>query len=140
MNKLHIRDARGDEREAIRALTLVAYAEYATVMTPTAWAGLYAAQLSALTADDAEWIVAERDGALVGSVMLFQPENNVYGDPRAGASWPELRMLAVAQSARGQGVGKALVNECIRRAKAHGATALGLHTSDSLQIATKMYQ
>jgi ribosomal protein S18 acetylase RimI-like enzyme len=49
-------------------------------------------------------------------------------------------MLAVAKSARGQGVGKALVNECIRRAKAHGAKALGLHTSDSLRVAIKMYE
>jgi nitroreductase len=36
---------------------------------------------------------------------------------------------------REQGVGTALMHECIRRARQAGATALGLHTSDSLLIA-----
>ncbi|MEO7908850.1 MAG: GNAT family N-acetyltransferase [Roseiflexaceae bacterium] len=136
-----IRDARAEDRGAIRALTLAAYAEYATIMTPTAWAGLRQALLAGLEAGGAvERIVAEQDGTLIGSVMLYSPSANAYGDAVAGAGWPELRLLAVAAMARGQGVGTALVEECTRRARDAGANALGLHTSESLKAAIHMYE
>jgi ribosomal protein S18 acetylase RimI-like enzyme len=141
LNQLHIRDARTEDRGAIRALTLAAYAEYATLMTPSAWAGLRQAVLAGLDAEGAvERIVAERDGVLLGSVMLYPAATNAYGDALAQASWPELRLLAVAPAARGQGVGTALVQECMRRAQRAGASALGLHTSESLQTAIRMYE
>src|SRR4051812_26448129 len=137
--RLNIRDARADERAAIRALTLAAYAEYATIMAPTAWAGLRQALLSGLAAEGAvERIVAEQEGALVGSVMLYSPTASAYGDAVVGAGLPELRLLAVAAAARGQGVGTALVEECMWRARRVGASALGLHTSESLQAAIRM--
>jgi len=140
-SRFSIRDARADERAAIRDLTLAAYAEYATIMTPTAWAALRQAVLAGLEAEGAvERIVAEQDGALLGSVMLYSPAANAYGDVVAGAGWPELRLLAVAPAARGQGVGAALVGECMRRAQHAGASALGLHTSESLQAAIRMYE
>src|SRR5690242_9980638 len=112
-----IRDAQPADRTAIRELTLAAYAEYATIMTPPAWAGLRQAVLAGLDAEGAiERIVAERDGALLGSVMLYSPAAQAYGAAVAAAGWPELRLLAVAPAARGQGVGTALVQECMRRA------------------------
>ena len=147
-SRFTIRDARAEDRASIRDLTLAAYAEYATIMTPTAWAGLRQAVLAALEAEGAEErIVAEQDGAppyigipLLGSVMLYPPAANAYGAAVAEAGWPELRLLAVAAAARGQGVGTALVEECIRRARRAGASALGLHTSESLQAAIRMYE
>jgi ribosomal protein S18 acetylase RimI-like enzyme len=50
-----------------------------------------------------------------------------------------LRLLAVAGDARGQGVGQALVDECVRRARRMGAAELGLHTSASMAAARRMY-
>ena len=38
------------------------------------------------------------------------------------------------------GVGKALVMECVRRARARGAAELGLHTSRSMRVALGMYE
>ena len=141
LNLLHIRDAHADEHAAIRALTLAAYAEYAPIMTPTAWAALQQAVLAGLDAEGAvERIVAEQNGALLGSVMLYSPTANAYGTAVAQAGWPELRLLAVAPAARGQGVGRALVEECMRRARRAGASALGLHTSESLRAAIHMYE
>ncbi len=127
---------------AIRALTLAAYAEYADVMTPTAWQGLRGAVTSALDDHDspAERIVALRGTALLGSVMLFPPSVAAYDAAAGEANWPELRLLAVDHAARGQGIGKLLVRECVRRARAAGATDLGLHTSDSLWVAVRMYE
>jgi predicted N-acetyltransferase YhbS len=137
---LVIRDARPDERDAMRALTLQAYEQYASVMEPDAWAGLHAAVRTALEIEDAERIVAKRGGRLLGSVMLFPPASDAYRGETGPASWPELRLLAVTPEARGEGVGQALVDECVRRARRMGAANLGLHTSRSMEAAIRMYQ
>ena len=136
-----VRSAREDERDAIRELTLRAYAEYGTVMAPSAWAGLEQAVRAALASEErADRIVAERGGALVGSVLLYPPAADAYAGAARRASWPEVRLLAVAPEARGQGVGRALMDECVRRARAAGAAELGLHTSRSMEAATRMYE
>ena len=138
---VRIRDARADEREAIREITLAAYGEYAGVMEPSAWAALRQAVTRALAAEGpAERIVAEQDGRLVGSVMLFPRSADAYEGAVAEAHWPELRLLAVAREARGRGVGEALVKECVRRARLTGASELGLHTSRSMRAAVRMYE
>jgi ribosomal protein S18 acetylase RimI-like enzyme len=49
-------------------------------------------------------------------------------------------LLAVAPSARGRGVGVALMNECIHRARSAAATALTLHTTDLMQAAMRLYE
>lgn len=138
---LALRDARPDERDAVGDLTLRAYAELAAVMAPSAWAGLEQAVRSALDTDaPAERIVAEAAGALVGSVMLYPPAVDAYGGAAGRVPWPELRLLAVAPEARGLGVGRALLDECVRRARRMGARALGLHTSRSMRAAIALYE
>ena len=136
-----VRDAQADERDAIRQITLSAYAQYATIMTPSAWAGLRHALATALTiGGGAQRIVADRDGVVVGSVLLFPPSTNAYGGIAATAPWPEMRLLAVASDARGVGVGRLLIDECIRRTCVLGAEAIGLHTSPSMREAIRLYE
>lgn len=136
-----VRDARPEERGAVRELTLRAYAEHAAVMAPAAWAGLDAAVRAALDGRGGESrIVAERDGALLGSVMLFPPAADAYGGAAGEVGWPVLRLLAVDPEARGEGIGQALVEECVRRARRMGAAELGLHSSASLRAAIRMYE
>lgn len=141
LSEIKIRDAHEDDRAAIRELTLKAYSEYAAVMAPTAWAGLDQAVRTALdTAEGAERIVAEQDGRIVGSVMLYPPSSDAYRGVTVRADAPELRLLAVAPEMRGRGIGQALVKECIQRARRMGAGELGLHTSKSMQPAIAMYR
>jgi GNAT superfamily N-acetyltransferase len=137
-----VRDARADERELVRELTLRAYAEYASVMETGAWAGLEGAVRAALASDEAgvERIVAEHGGAVVGCVALYPPAADAYAGLARTSRWPELRLLAVAPEARGHGVGRALVDECVRRARRMGAAELGLHTSHSMRVARAMYE
>jgi GNAT superfamily N-acetyltransferase len=138
---VRIRDARPDERAAANELTLRAYAEYATIMSAAAWAGLEAAMRSALGSDErVERIVALRDEKLVGSVMLYPASADAYSGAVGRASSPEVRLLAVAPNARGLGIGRALMAECVRRARDAGASELGVHTSRSMQIAMRMYE
>lgn len=81
-------------------------------------------------AREAAW-VAERAGAIVGSVFLVQ------GDDPATA---KLRLLYVEPSARGLGIGRMLVRACIARACAIGYEKLVLWTNDILIAARGIYQ
>lgn len=135
-----IRDARPHERTAVRDLTLRAYAEFESIMDPTSWAGLDGAVRGALASNaPAECIVAEDRGQVIGSVMLYPASATAYGDLAGAVDSPEVRLVAVAPEARGRGVARALMNECIRRARAAGATSLGLHTSRSMRAAIALY-
>ncbi|MDQ2717060.1 MAG: GNAT family N-acetyltransferase [Chloroflexota bacterium] len=144
MNKrihLSIRDAREDERPTIQAVTLAAYEEYAAVLPRPLWEG-YRQQLL-LTLDEeepVERIVAESEGSIVGSVLLYPSQAQAYSGVEVGIGWPEVRLLAVAPGVRGQGVGSALMDECERRARRAGATMLGLHTTDMMREAVRLYE
>ncbi len=138
---LTIRDARADELDMVRELTLAAYAEYAMIMHPSAWEGLQQAINNGLnTLDAAECIVAEQQGVLVGSVLLFSASANAYGATAHQTGWPEVRLLAVVPAARGDGVGTALLGECVLRAQRAGVAGLGLHTSASMRVGIRIYE
>ena len=140
-NDLHIREARAGESDRIRVLTRAAYAEYEHTMTPAAWRALAGAVQTALqTSERVERIVAQRGNEIVGSVMLYAAAADAYQGAVARASFPEVRMLAVAPAARGEGIGRALMDECVRRARQAGGTELGLHTSASMRAAIHMYE
>ncbi len=139
--QIDIRDARPGERPAIADLTMAAYAEHARTMEPTAWALLERVLRNTLASDPpGEWIVAERAGALAGSVLLSPPVAGAYGGEVEQIDWPEVRLLAVEPALRGQGVGQALMDECVARARAAGYRTLGLHSSASLRAALRMYE
>ena len=88
----------------------------------------------------AQRIVAEQGEVLIGSVMLFPPSVDAYGERGPRIRSPEIRALAVAPGARGLGVARMLVNECMRRAREAGANAIGLHTSPSMRDAIRLYE
>ena len=142
MKNVSLRDANGDDLDAIRELTLSAYREYAATM-PEHWEGYRQGILNTLShPEPAEQIVAEEEGAIVGTVLLY-PAGSVFSSPNRSPvtlAWPEMRLLAVGPAARGSGIGSLLVHECLRRARNSGAEALTLHTSDIMQVAMRMYE
>ncbi|GHO87580.1 GNAT family N-acetyltransferase [Dictyobacter formicarum] len=87
-----------------------------------------------------ERLVAEQNGSIVGSVMLFPPATNPYANALICASYPEVRFLAVLPQMRGQGIGTALMKERERHAQEAGAQAIGLHTAEVMQTAIRMYE
>ena len=138
---IHLRDARPADRGTIADLTMRAYGEYATVMHPGAWAALEDALRDSLADDTGVTrIVAELGDRIVGSVALYDPGAAHYTGLDSETAWPEVRLVAVDPSVRGRGVARALVLECVRRARAAGATTLGLHTSQSMHTAQRLYE
>ena len=136
-----IRDMHADESDAVRQITLAAYGEYAAIMPEPLWLGYRRQLLATLESQGpVERIVAERAGSIAGSVLLFPPATDAYGAATASGDYPEVRLLAVAPEARGHGIGAALMQECARRARGAGAAALGLHTTDIMRAAVRMYE
>ena len=139
---LTLRDGKESDRAAILNVTLSAFQEYAARM-PVHWEDYRKGILSALAdVKPAEQIVAEENGIIVGSVLLY-PAGTVFSNPNRPIlklPWPEIRLLAVAAEARGRGIGTALIRECIRRVRRSGASALTLHTSEVMQVAMRMYE
>lgn len=136
-----VRTARAHERDEIVRLTRAAYAEYAELMERSAWSALEAAIEASLGDDrDVTRLVAELDGAIVGSAALYAPNAAAYGSLAAATAWPEVRLVAVAPSARGRGVARALVEACVDLARRAGAPAIGLHTSRSMRAAMRLYE
>src|SRR2546428_181811 len=75
------------------------------------------------------WIV-ELDGENVGSVFCIKKTEAVA----------RLRLLLVEPRARGLGIGKRLVEQCVRFARKVGYRKLTLWTNDVLQAARRIYE
>jgi ribosomal protein S18 acetylase RimI-like enzyme len=107
--------------------------------------GLFEAYLSsaldvASRLQSAEVLVAEVDGRMVGTITFYANANDEGMPSRFPSHTAGIRATAVEPSARGNGIGRALVDACIERAEAAGLASIALHTADFMVAAVALYE
>ena len=134
-----IRAAGPSDLPAVRRVLLAAYQEYAATLPPAVF-GRYLTDILDVgsRAGAGELLVAERGGRVVGTVTFYpDAAGEELGWP---AGWAGLRALGVEPRARGLGIGLALLEACLERARAAGAPVLCLHTAEFMTAAVAIYQ
>jgi GNAT superfamily N-acetyltransferase len=127
-----IRPVRPDECDRVGDLVVDAYrllgdpGEYETVLRDVAD-----------RSQRADVAVAVLNGAIAGTVTFVGSVGPYAESDDPDGSW--LRMLAVDAAFRGQGIGAALVEWCVRRAREFGRARLVLHTTDRNRDAQRLY-
>lgn len=137
---LIIRDARLNETGKISRLIKEAYSQYKTSYPPDVWE-YYLNDITDVSSRSGlgQLIVAEMEQNLVGTVTLFLKPSVVSGEgwPKG---WAGIRLLAVHPRYRNRGIGRALMDECVRRCREHNIVAIGLHTNIAMEVARRMYE
>lgn len=137
---IHVREARNEELPLIRKQRVEAYRDHTGSISDEHWQALKKAISSeADKQPGVELLVAEIDSEIVGSVALFPAKTDAYEGFVDELDYPELRVLAVSSKSRGLGVGSALIEACVQRAKNNGYDAIGLHTGDFMDSAIALY-
>jgi len=141
-----VRNATSDEYEQIGQLMVQVYsqldgfpkeAEQPEYYKMLAHIGIF------INKPDTELLVAiSSDDKIAGAVVYFG-DMKYYGS--GGTATMEqnasgFRLLAVDTLNRGQGVGKLLTHECIRKARDKKNSQLIIHTTMAMQTAWKMYE
>ena len=136
MAEIRLRDYQSSDAENLNRIAVSAFDQFRNHYSdwPAMRAGL------SKTSDlgvSGEVIIAELQGAFAGAVAYFGPNSQkaAFFDQR----WPIIRMLVVDPAFRGKGIGRALSDECIARAKRDGSPIIALHTSPIMSVALPMY-
>ena len=141
-----IRQARPDDFSALGKLLVSAYAALPGMPSPEAWPPYYAMleNVAARAANPAFtlFVAADDNGQLLGSIDYIDDmaQYGVGGTVATIADAAGIRLLAVDDACRGQGVGKALTNFCIEHARRTGKARIILHTTRIMQTAWTMYE
>jgi GNAT superfamily N-acetyltransferase len=133
---VHIRPIHPEEHRTLGELTVEAYRAL-----EGAQLGSYADELADVStrARSAHILVAVEDGAVLGGVTFVPGPDNPYAEQlREGEVG--IRMLAVAPSAQGRGVGRALSVACIDRARDRRARQVALHSTPWMKAAHQLYE
>ncbi|MCW2833924.1 MAG: family N-acetyltransferase [Nocardioides sp.] len=133
---MQLRRARSEEHDALGELTVAAYEEFTGGAED-----FYVERLRDVARRDREaevWVAEDEDGELLGCVTWCPPGSRwrEISTPEQG----EFRMLAVARTARGRGVGEALIGLCESLSTKTGATEMTISTLESMGAAHRLYE
>lgn len=131
-----IREYSPTDADAVDDLAVKAFGQFQNAYSDWEAFRLKISRMSSL-ADTGELLLAELEQQIVGAVAYAGP-----GRPKADffrPEWSIMRMLVVSPKFRGQGIGRALAEECLQRAKRDKVKTFALHTSEIMQVALPMY-
>jgi GNAT superfamily N-acetyltransferase len=132
-----IREVGPSEYKVVGDLTVAAY----EAIPGDHMSGGYEQELRAVDrrAVEAVVLVAEVDGVVVGAVTYVPDPSSPWAE-ELGADEAGIRMLAVDPTRQAGGVGSALVEACIERARSEDKRAVFLHTTPWMATAHRLYQ
>ena len=131
-----IRTFTTTDKDAVNRVACAAWDQYASIFE--GWDRIAASLANtASLSSDAELVVAERAGLVVGVVGYVGPlrAREVIFPP----DWAIVRMLCVLPGERGRGIGRLLTDACIERARRDRVTTIGLHTTPAMRSALDLY-
>ena len=131
-----LRDFREGDAQEVNRIALAAFGEFSSKYTDWPALARILGRMSEL-ADSGEIVVAETAPNIIGAVAYIPPHQPKA--PYFDKAWPIIRSLVVDPSHRMAGVGRALTDECIRRARRDKSSVIALHTSPILTVALPMY-
>jgi putative acetyltransferase len=128
--EIQIRMARAEDAPAIASVLERAFAEYAPLYTPEAYAATTPGidELAARVRKGPVWLALQGEEA-VGTVSALAKPEGLY-----------IRSMAVLPSARGLGIGFWLLTEIATFAETHGCRRLSLSTTPFLHRAIHLYE
>jgi GNAT superfamily N-acetyltransferase len=132
-----VREFQAEDAMAINDLALAAFEEFRHHYDDWTAFSHIIGDMSSL-AEHGELIVATVQGKVAGAVAYVGPDKKKQGFFLP--EWPILRMLVVSPTYRSRGIGRALTEECIRRAARDGAPLIALHTTEIMKVALPMYE
>ncbi len=133
---MEIRDAKPDELAEIGSIRVAAYRADG-FLSPRSE---YEPTLRGLGGDGAGHVLAAvaGDGKLVGTIML--QTSGAAGELVTSPDEAEIRALAVLPEARGAGIGRALLDAVMERAKREQVRQLLLFTQPDMVVAHRLYE
>jgi GNAT superfamily N-acetyltransferase len=140
-----IREVRPDEHAALGQLMVEVYAALDGFPTPAEQPAYYEklASIGRLGERRGAQVLVAVDARerLLGGVVYFgeMAEYGSGGTAGAVADASGIRLLGVSFAARGMGVGRALTEACIARARERGHRQVILHTTQAMQAAWALY-
>lgn len=144
--KIIVRQAEPAEFETIGRLMVLVYAQLEGFPKPEEQPAYYQklANIGELTKNpETSLLVAAWHGHKIAGAVVYINDMKYYGSGGTATNEQNaagFRFLVVAPEARGQGIGKLLTRECIRKAKENHRHQLIIHTTMAMQTAWKMYE
>jgi ribosomal protein S18 acetylase RimI-like enzyme len=139
MAEIQIRAVRPEEYEETGGLTQRAYAEYARPGDPL-WDNYFGMLADAgRRAAFATVLVAVAGERIVGTATV-ELDRTIQGTEGLQPGQANIRLVAVDPGARGQGVGRRLVEACVQVARRAGKEVVTLHTIEQMVAAQRIYR
>lgn len=144
--KYQIRLAKTSEHKTIGNLLVQVYSRLEGFPKPNEHPRYYdyLSHVGELTQKDGVelWVASSENEEILGAVLYFSIMEH-YGSGGSASEQKNasgFRLLAVSEKARGLGIGKALIEACISKARKDGNSELIIHSTEYMKVAWKMYE
>jgi ribosomal protein S18 acetylase RimI-like enzyme len=133
-----VRLARDDEFEAAGELVVAAYRTHPDMENSDGYLA-HVRDVRGRSSETDVLVALDDRGRLVGCVSYVRDHSSAFAEVEQPGE-AGFRMLGVAATARGRGVGRALVDACLERARSAGCSGVVIVTAPSWTDAQRLYE